>query len=87
MINLNAWFQKHDLCAENILYIYRKDRKTVIQRTDGVYTTKAKFLYLSYHSAAFCLTIFYFYFHFITRLTQLLTIVKVLEFKATKLYY
>lgn len=35
MINLNAWFQKHDLCAENILYIYRKDRKTVIQRTDG----------------------------------------------------
>ena len=33
MINLNAWFQKHDLCAENILYIYRKDRKTVIQRT------------------------------------------------------
>ena len=35
MINLNAWFQKHDICAENILYIYRKDRKTVIQRTDG----------------------------------------------------
>ena len=35
MINLNAWFQKHGLCAENILYIYRKDRKTVIQRTDG----------------------------------------------------
>lgn len=55
--------------------------------TNYVYTTKAKFLYLSYHSAAFCLIIFYFYFHFITRLTQLLTIVKVLEFKATKLYY
>lgn len=36
MINLNAWFQKHDLCAENILYIYQeKTSKTVIQRTDG----------------------------------------------------
>ena len=35
MTDLNTYFQKHDLCAENILYIYRKDRKTVIQRTDG----------------------------------------------------
>ena len=35
MTDLNACFQKHGLCAENILYIYRKDRKTVIQRTDG----------------------------------------------------
>ena len=35
MTDLNAWLQKHGLCAENILYIYRKDRKTVIQRTDG----------------------------------------------------
>ena len=35
MTELNAWFQKHGLCAENILYIYRKDRKTVIRRTDG----------------------------------------------------
>ena len=35
MTDLNAWLQKYGLCAENILYIYRKDRKTVIQRTDG----------------------------------------------------
>lgn len=35
MTDLNTYFQKHGLCAENILYIYRKDRKTVIQRTDG----------------------------------------------------
>ena len=35
MTDLNACFQKHGLCAENILYIYRKDRKTVIQRSDG----------------------------------------------------
>ena len=47
MINLNAWFQKHDLCAENILYIYRKDRKTVIQRTDG----EEFALFVSVHSA------------------------------------
>ena len=33
--NLNTYFQKHGLCAENILYIYRRDRKTVIKRTDG----------------------------------------------------
>lgn len=30
MTDLNTYFQKHGLCAENILYIYRKDRKTVI---------------------------------------------------------
>ena len=35
MTDLNTYFQKHGLCAENILYIHRKDRKTVIQRTDG----------------------------------------------------
>ena len=35
MTNLNTYFQKHGLCAENILYIYRRDRKTVIKRTDG----------------------------------------------------
>lgn len=33
--NLNTYFQKHGLCAENILYIYRRDRKTVIKRMDG----------------------------------------------------
>ena len=32
---LHISVQKHGLCAGNILYIYRKDRKTVIQRTDG----------------------------------------------------
>ena len=35
MTNLNTYFKKHGLCTENILYIYRKDRKTVIQRSDG----------------------------------------------------
>lgn len=35
MTNLNTYFKTHGLCAENILYIYRKDRKTVIQRSDG----------------------------------------------------
>lgn len=35
MTDLNPYSQKHGLCAENILYIYRKHRKTVIQRTDG----------------------------------------------------
>ena len=35
MTNLNTYFKKHGLCAENILYIYRKDRKTVIQCSDG----------------------------------------------------
>ena len=35
MTNLNTYFQKHGLCAENILYIYRRDRKTVIKRMDG----------------------------------------------------
>ena len=35
MANLNTWFQKHDLCAGNILYIYRNDHKTVICRMDG----------------------------------------------------
>ena len=35
MTDLNTYFQKHGFCAENILYIHRKDRKTVIQRTDG----------------------------------------------------
>lgn len=35
MTNLNTSFKKHGLCAENILYIYRKDRKTVIKRSDG----------------------------------------------------
>ena len=46
-----------------------------------------KYLYLILAFLVQFVTIFYFYFHFITRLTQLLTIVKVLEFKATKLYY
>lgn len=35
MTDLNTYFQKHGLRAENIMYIYRQDRKTVIKRTDG----------------------------------------------------
>ena len=36
MSDLNRWMQKHDLCPENILYLYRNDRKTVLHRMDGV---------------------------------------------------
>ena len=36
MSDLNKWMQKHDLCPENILYLYRNDRKTVVHRMDGV---------------------------------------------------
>ena len=32
MNDLHEWFQKNDLCPENILYLYRNDRKTVIHR-------------------------------------------------------
>lgn len=46
MTDLNTYFQKHGLCAENILYIHRKDRKTVIQRTDG----EAFALFIPVHS-------------------------------------
>ena len=46
MTDLNTYFQKHGLCAENILYIHRKDRKTVIQRTDG----EEFALFISVHS-------------------------------------
>ena len=35
MNDLHEWFQKNDLCPENILYLYRNDRKTVIHRMDG----------------------------------------------------
>ena len=35
MSDLNRWMQKHDLCPENILYLYRSDRKTVVHRMDG----------------------------------------------------
>ena len=31
----HEWFQKNDLCPENILYLYRNDRKTVIHLMDG----------------------------------------------------
>ena len=32
MNDLHEWFQKNDLCPENILYLYRSDRKTVVHR-------------------------------------------------------
>ena len=35
MNDLHEWFQKNDLCPENILYLYRSDRKTVVHRMDG----------------------------------------------------
>ena len=35
MNDLHEWFQKNDLCPENILYLYRNDRKTVVHRMDG----------------------------------------------------
>ena len=35
MNDLHEWFQKNDLCPENILYFYRNDRKTVVHRMDG----------------------------------------------------
>ena len=35
MSDLNRWMQKHNLCPENILYLYRNDRKTVLHRMDG----------------------------------------------------
>ena len=46
MSDLNKWMQKHDLCPENILYLYRSDRKTVVHRMDGGEAT----LYASMHS-------------------------------------
>ena len=35
MTDWNKWFKKRDLCTENILYLYRRERKTVIHREDG----------------------------------------------------
>lgn len=35
MTNWSKWLAKHGLYAENILYLYRRDRKTVICREDG----------------------------------------------------
>lgn len=35
MTDWNKWFKKRDLCAENILYLYHRERKTVIHREDG----------------------------------------------------
>lgn len=46
MSDLNRWMQKHDLCPENILYLYRSDRKTVVHRMDGGEAA----LYASMHS-------------------------------------
>lgn len=35
MTDWNKWLRKRDLCAENILYLYRQDKKTIIHREDG----------------------------------------------------
>ena len=35
MNDLHEWLQKNNLCPENILYLYRSDRKTVVHRMDG----------------------------------------------------
>lgn len=35
MTDWNKWLQKRGLCAENTLYLYRHDKKTVIHREDG----------------------------------------------------
>ena len=35
MTDWNKWFKKRNLCADNILYLYRRERKTVIHREDG----------------------------------------------------
>ena len=35
MNDLHEWFQKNSLCPENILYLYRSGRKTVVHRMDG----------------------------------------------------
>lgn len=35
MTDWSKWLEKHELNEENILYLYRRDRKTVIRREDG----------------------------------------------------
>ena len=35
MTDWNKWLKKRQLCADNILYLYRHDRKTIIHREDG----------------------------------------------------
>lgn len=35
MTDWNKWLKKRELCADNILYVYRRDRKTIIRREDG----------------------------------------------------
>ena len=45
MTDWNKWLKKRELCADNILYVYRRDRKTIIHREDGeefeLYTSSA----------------------------------------------
>lgn len=50
MNDLHEWFQKNDLCPENILYLYRSDRKTVVHRMDG----EEAALYAPLHSVFVC---------------------------------
>lgn len=35
MTDWSKWLRKRELCAENILYLYRRERKTIIHREDG----------------------------------------------------
>ena len=35
MTDWSKWLEKHELSAENILYLYRQSRRTVIHREDG----------------------------------------------------
>lgn len=35
MTDWNKWLKKRELGADNILYLYRRDRKTIIRREDG----------------------------------------------------
>lgn len=35
MTDWNKWLKKRELCADNILYVYRRDRKTIIHREDA----------------------------------------------------
>ena len=35
MTDWSKWLEKHELSTENILYLYRQSRRTVIHREDG----------------------------------------------------
>lgn len=35
MAERSSWLEKNNLCAKNILYFYRQERKTILRREDG----------------------------------------------------